>query len=55
MYTLESDCDLLLLELSCCSRVELVNTVKPALMVTSVKRSPAHNGQFLALPMFFTI
>ena len=31
------------------------NTVKPALTVTTVKRSTAHNGQFLALPMFFTI
>ena len=30
-------------------------TVKPALTVISVKRSPAHNGQFLALPTFFTI
>ena len=30
-------------------------TVKPALTVTSVKRSPAHNGQFPALPTFFTI
>ena len=30
-------------------------TVKPALTVTSVKRSPAHNGQFLAFPTFFTI
>ena len=34
---------------------DYVITVKPALAVTSVKRSPAHNGQFLALPTFFTI
>ena len=31
------------------------STVKPALTVTSVKRSPANNGQFLALPTLFTI
>ena len=30
-------------------------TVKPALTVTFVKRSPAQNGQFLALPTFFNI
>ena len=30
-------------------------TVKPALTATSVKRSPAHNSQFLTLPTFFTI
>ena len=30
-------------------------TVKPALTVTSVKRSPAHNDHCLALPTFFTI
>ena len=31
------------------------STVKPGLAVTSVKRSPAYNGQFLALPTLFTI
>ena len=31
------------------------NTVKPDLTFTSVKWSPAHNGQCLALPTFFTI
>ena len=33
----------------------IMHTVKPALTVTSVKRSPAYNGQLLALPTFFTI
>ena len=33
----------------------LLCTVKPAWTVTSVKRSPANTGQFLALPTFFTI
>ena len=32
-----------------------LDTANPALTVTSVKRSPAHNGQCLALPTFFTI
>ena len=33
----------------------LLCTVKPALTVTSVKRSPAHNSQFLALYFFHYI
>ena len=35
--------------------VAYLSTVKHASTVTSVKRSPAHNGQVLALPMFFTM